>query len=51
MTVEELKNLLQTLIEEGKGSYQVRSSEFEFHTPDENYFHVDDENKCLWYEA
>ena len=51
MTVEELKEFLQRLVNEGKGSYQVKSSEFEHHEITEDYFHVDDENKLLWYEA
>lgn len=51
MTVEELKVLLQKLVDEGKGSYQLRSSEFESHVVTEDYFHVDDENKAFWYEA
>ena len=51
MTVEELKDLLQKAIDDGKGDYNIRSSEFEYHEITEDYFHVDDENKVFWYEA
>lgn len=51
ITVEELKNLLQKLVDGGKGDYKVRSSEFEYHTITLDYFHADDDNKVLWYEA
>ena len=51
MTVKELKDHLQKLVEEGKGNYQVRSVEFESHIPTEDYFTVDDETETLWYEA
>lgn len=51
MTVEELNEFLQRLVEEGKGSYQLRSAEFENHIPTKDYFSIDDENKLLWYEA
>ena len=51
MTVEELKDLLQKLVDEGKGDYTLRSVEFENHIPTEDYFTVDDENKTLWYDG
>ena len=51
MTVEELRDLLQKLVDDGKGDYQVRSSEFEYHEITADYFHEDDENKTFWYEA
>lgn len=51
MTVEELRDLLQKLVDEGKGGYQVRSVEFENHMPTKDYFCVDDENQTLWYDS
>lgn len=52
MTIEELKNFLQKLVNEGKGDYQIRSCEFENHIPTIKYFEgIDDENKELWYSA
>jgi hypothetical protein len=51
MTVEEVLSLLQKAVDEGKGDYIVKSSEFEFHDIAEDFFHLDDENKVLWYEA
>lgn len=36
---------------EGKGEYIVKSSEYEYHDIDEDYFHLDDEKKVFWYEA
>lgn len=51
ITVEELITLLQKLVDEGKGDYKVRSSEYEYHTITPDYFHADDDNKVLWYEA
>ena len=51
LTVTELSALLQKAISEGKGDYQVRSSEFEYHDITEDHFHLDDENKTFWYEA
>lgn len=51
MTVRELKMLLQKAVDEGKGDYQVKSSEFEYHDITEDFSHIDDDNKLLWYEA
>ena len=51
LTIEDLKNLLQKFIDEGKGHYQVRSAEFEYHIPTKDFFAIDDENKLLWYSA
>lgn len=51
MTVEELLSLLQKAVDEGKGDYIVKSSEYEYHDITEGYFHLDDENKVFWYEA
>lgn len=51
MTVEELLLLLQKAVDEGKGDYIVKSSEFEYHNVTEDFFHLDDENKFFWYEA
>lgn len=51
MTVKDLHDLLQKMIEEGKGDYVVKSSEYECHDITEDYFHDDDENKVFWYEA
>lgn len=51
MTVEELLALLQKAVDEGKGGYIVKSSEYELHEITEDYFHLDDDNKVFWYEA
>lgn len=51
LTVEELKDHLQKMVDEGKGNYQVKSSEFENHEITEDYFTADDENEILWYDA
>ena len=51
LTVEELKDLLQKMVDEGKGDYQVRSVEFESHEITEEYFNADDDNEILWYDA
>lgn len=51
MTVKELSDLLQKLIADGKGNYQIRSAEFENHIPTKENFFVDDKNQTFWYEA
>ena len=48
MTVEELKDLLQKMVDDGKGNYQVRLAENEYHKTDEEDFGVDDKHETFW---
>ena len=51
MTVEELKNLLQKMVDDGKGDYQVRLAENEYHKTDEEDFGIDDKCETFWIQS
>lgn len=48
MTVKDLNKLLQKMIEDGKGDYQVKLAENEYHETDENDFGIDDKHESFW---